>query len=193
MKNYQKEALQLAKNSILEEFWKASLDNYYPKNKELLEKKACFVTLKKAGDERLSLRWCIGSLVPTRELYLDIIDNAKNAAFNDPRFSPLTYEEVNDLFVEISILQIPYEVKFNSIEELLYKLQEEKPWLIIKLFWRQATFLPSVWEEIKDSEQFLIHLILKAWLNIEDFVQNFKEAQIFFYTTEEFWEKWKNI
>ena len=52
MKNYQKEALQLAKKSILENFWKASLDDYYPKNEELLEKKACFVTLKKADNKR---------------------------------------------------------------------------------------------------------------------------------------------
>jgi AMMECR1 domain-containing protein len=52
MKDYQREALKLAKNSILEEFQKADLNNYYPETGELLEEKACFVTLKKGDTNR---------------------------------------------------------------------------------------------------------------------------------------------
>jgi len=53
LKPYQKEALQLAKRSILEEFGLDSLQNYKVKSKELLEKKASFVTLKTLPDYQL--------------------------------------------------------------------------------------------------------------------------------------------
>ena len=194
MQNWQKEALSLAKSSILEEFWKASLENYYPKNPELLRPGAAFVTLKKDdGTEHWSLRWCIGSLVATRPLWEDIKINAKNAAFSDPRFPPLQEDEIKNLIVEISVLTPPEEKQFNSIEELLQYLSENKPGLIIQLWYKQATFLPSVWEELPDAEQFLVHLIYKAWLTPEEFVQNFNNVKIFTYWSIEFKDKWENI
>ena len=193
MENWKKEALSLAKKSILEKFWKIDLNGYYPENKELLEKWACFVTLKKRNSNTWNLRWCIWSIIAYRKLYEDIIDNAKNSAFKDPRFLPLSFGETKDLIVEISVLTKPKEKNFENIEDLLSFLERNKPWLIIKLFWRQATFLPSVWEEIQDAEQFLIHLIYKAWLSPEEFVQNFAQAEIFIYTSIEFKDFWENI
>ena len=194
MQNWQLEALSLAKTSILEKFWKADLSNYIPKNSELLKSWAAFVTLKKNDwTEHGTLRWCIGSLIATRPLYEDIIINAKNAAFSDPRFPPLKEEEVQDLIVEISVLTEPVERKFNSIEELLEYLAKNKPGLIIQLWYKQATFLPSVWEELPDPDQFLLHLIYKAGLQPEEFVGNFDQVKIFVYDTIEFKDYWKKI
>ena len=195
MENWKKEALSLAKTSILEEFQMADLSRYYPQNKELLEKWACFVTLKRKNPIKKTwdLRWCIWSIIAYRELYKDIIENAKNAAFKDPRFLPLTFEETKDLIVEISVLTEPEEKNFENIQDLILFLEKNKPGLIIKLFWRQATFLPSVWEEIENAEQFLIHLIYKAWLSPEEFVQNFSQAEIFIYSSIEFKDFWENI
>ena len=194
MEAWQKEALSLAKTSILEEFWKASLAWYFPKNERLKEPGAAFVTLKKDdGSEHGSLRWCIGSLIAVRPLYEDIIINAKNAAFSDPRFSPLQEDETENLIIEISVLTQPQEVKFKSVEELLSYLNEKKPWLIIQLWIKQATFLPSVWEELPDPDQFLLHLIYKAWLTLEEFISNFDKFKIFVYGSIEFKDKWTNI
>jgi len=194
MEVWKKESLLLAKQSILEDFWKADLNWYYPENKELLEKRACFVTLKKLdGTEHWSLRGCIGSLIATRPLYEDIIVNAKNAAFSDPRFPPLTYEETNNLLVEISVLTEPQPLYVNSIEDLLEYLKQKHPGLIIKLWYNQATFLPSVWEELPDEEQFLVHLIYKAGLTPEEFIKNFDKVEIFVYYTIEFKDKWDVI
>jgi len=193
MESWQKESLSLAKTSILEEFWKASLNGYYPQNKELLETKASFVTLKKRDISRNSLRWCIWSIMAYRSLYKDIIENAKSAAFRDPRFTPLIYEEVAELLIEISVLTTPEEKSFSNIEELLVFLRPNKPGLIINLDWYSATFLPSVWEEIENEEQFLIHLIYKAWLTPEYFVQNFDKVKIEVYYTIEFSDIWENI
>jgi len=194
MQNWQKETLSLAKSAILEEFGKVSLENYYPKNSELLQPGAAFVTLKKEDStEHGSLRWCIGSLVATRPLREDIKINAKNAAFSDPRFPPLQENEIKNLIVEISVLTPPEEKQFNNIEELLQYLVENKPGLIIQLWYKQATFLPSVWEELPDVEQFLVHLIYKAWLTSEEFVQNFQDVKIFTYESIEFKDSWENI
>ena len=194
METWQREALSLAKTSILEEFWKANLDWYFPKNERLKELGAAFVTLKKDdGTEHWSLRGCIGSLVAVRPLYEDIIINAKNAAFSDPRFPPLQENETENLIIEISVLTQPQEVEFKNIEELLSYLNEKKSWLIIQLWIKQATFLPSVWEELPNPDQFLLHLIYKAWLTPEEFVSNFDKVKIFVYSSIEFKDKWKNI
>lgn len=192
MKNYQIEALQIAKKSILEEFWKYSLKWYKILNKELLEKKACFVTLKSFQKD---LRWCIWNIFPVWNLYNSIISNAKNSAFSDPRFSPLTFEELenNDIFVEITILWEIQEKYFLSIQELLKFLKENKPWLIIQLWFREATFLPSVWHEIKSEEDFLTHLIYKAWIEIDEFINNFSKVKISIYSWEEFGNKISEI
>ncbi len=201
MKNYQKEALKVAKKSILEQFWERSifehfweklLKKYHIENKELLEKKACFVTLKSFWED---LRWCIWNIFPVWSLYDSIASNAKNSAFNDPRFSLLTKDELqnNDLFIEITILSKIQEKKFLSLKELLQFLKENKPWLMIELDNKQATFLPSVWHEIKSEEAFLTYLIYKAWIDIDKFIRNFSKVKTSFYTWEEFWEYFNEI
>jgi AmmeMemoRadiSam system protein A len=194
MEAWKKEALMLAKTSILEGFWKTNLSWYVPENEELKKLWAAFVTFKKDdGTEHGSLRGCIGSLIATRPLYEDIIINAKNAAFSDHRFLPLQEEETNNLIVEISVLTKPLERNFNNIEELLSYLKQNKPGLIIQLWAYQATFLPSVWAELQDEEQFLVHLIYKAWLTPEQFVTDFDQVKIFIYESIEFKDKWENI
>ncbi|MFA5916902.1 MAG: AmmeMemoRadiSam system protein A [Candidatus Gracilibacteria bacterium] len=192
MKNYQKEALEIAKKSILEYFGEDLLKKYSIQNKELLEKKACFVTLKSFGKD---LRGCIGNIFPVGSLYDSILSNAKSSAFHDPRFSPLTKDELenNDLFIEITILSEIQEKQFSNIKELLQFLRDNKPGLIIELDNREATFLPSVWHEIKSEEDFLTHLIYKAGIDINKFISNFSKVKTSFYTGEEFGEYFKDI
>lgn len=59
-----------------------------------------FVTLKIHGD----LRGCIGSLVGKGPLYGTVWNMARAAAFEDPRFQPLTLREVDDLELEVSVM-----------------------------------------------------------------------------------------
>jgi len=66
-------------------------------------------------------------------LYEDIIINAKNAAFSDPRFEPLRFDELEDLYLETTILSPLKMVKFETIEQLLQFLAENRPGLFIKL------------------------------------------------------------
>lgn len=59
-----------------------------------------FVTLKRDGE----LRGCIGHIVGREPLYKGVMDNARNAAFHDPRFSALDASELSKVDIEISVL-----------------------------------------------------------------------------------------
>ena len=95
MNTFQSTCLQLAKASILEEFGLGDTKTIKLDDKQFSQKRACFVTLKMDGQ----LRGCIGTIIPHTKLVNDIITNAKNAAFQDPRFNSLTMYEIenNDL------------------------------------------------------------------------------------------------
>jgi len=68
----------------------------------LQDRAALFVTLLTPDGE---LRGCIGSLEPTTEnLVTETIDRAIAAATGDPRFAPVTLDEVRGLTIEVSIL-----------------------------------------------------------------------------------------
>ncbi|WP_027184330.1 AmmeMemoRadiSam system protein A [Desulfovibrio inopinatus] len=71
-----------------------------PVSDKLQEKFGAFVTLKREG----RLRGCIGHLVGDEPLYATVFEMARQAAFGDPRFPPLSAAEFDDLNIEISIL-----------------------------------------------------------------------------------------
>ena len=66
----------------------------------LREVRAAFTTLFRGGQ----LRGCVGFAVPTYPLYRTIAETAVSAAFLDPRFPPVTTEDVHQLRIEISVL-----------------------------------------------------------------------------------------
>ncbi|HUU39314.1 MAG TPA: AmmeMemoRadiSam system protein A [Desulfatiglandales bacterium] len=111
-----------------------------------------------------NLRGCIGHIIPRETLIEGIMENAVNAAFRDPRFSPLTKEEFEKIEIEVSVLTRPKELSYADAEDLLKKLRQEVDGVIIKKGFHEATFLPQVWEQLPDKEEFLMHLCLKAGL-----------------------------
>lgn len=175
--------IELARASIEETFGhpfpyeKAALTAKFP---ELKEKRATFVTLKVDGKE---LRGCIGSIVPHTALYDDIIANAKSAAFHDPRFAPLTEAEYRRCSVEVSLLSVPQNLPYSDKEDLRAKIRPGIDGVILQLDGRSATFLPQVWEELPDFDQFFAHLGLKAGIgaNVLDY-----HPEIFTYQAEHF-------
>ena len=115
---------------------------------------ASFVTLKLNGE----LRGCIGSVYPTKPLILDIIDNAKNAAFQDPRFEPLTIEELEGLEISVSILSAIERIDFKDERDLLSKIHPHGVILV------EREKRAVVWEQLPDKEIFLNSLKEKAGL-----------------------------
>ena len=85
---------------------------------EVREVHAAFVTLTMDG----ALRGCIGHIEAIQPLYLDIIENACNAALRDPRFSPVNKAEFENIVVEVSVMR-PFEpFDYASCDALIEKL-----------------------------------------------------------------------
>jgi AmmeMemoRadiSam system protein A len=124
------------------------------------ERRGTFVTLTIRG----RLRGCIGHIVPQEPLIEGVRVNAINAAFKDPRFSPLGLDEWKNVKIEVSILTEPNPLKYENADDLLKKIRPEIDGIILKKGFRQATFLPQVWEQLPNKEDFLKHLCLKAGL-----------------------------
>ena len=124
------------------------------------ERRGTFVTLTIRGN----LRGCIGHIIPQETLMEGIRINAINAAFRDPRFQPLGKGEWKEVKIEISILTDPRPISYEGAEDLLKKLRPGIDGVIIKKGYHQATFLPQVWEQLPQKEEFLTHLCLKAGL-----------------------------
>jgi hypothetical protein len=122
--------------------------------------RATFVTLK-IGVE---LRGCIGTLEARRTLVEDVAWNAHAAAFDDPRFPPLTRAEFERVDVHLSLLSLPDPLSFSSEQDLLAQIRPYIDGLVLEEGRRRSTFLPAVWEQLPDAAEFLRHLKRKAGL-----------------------------
>ena len=121
---------------------------------ELQAIRASFVTLNRKG----LLRGCIGHLEAAIPLVEDVAENAFAAAFRDPRFPPLSLSERADLEIHISVLTPPEPLAFCSEADLLLKIRPGIDGLILQDGQAKGTFLPSVWDSLPKSEDFLRHL-----------------------------------
>jgi AmmeMemoRadiSam system protein A len=127
---------------------------------ELLKNSATFVTLTQNGQ----LRGCIGSLQAYRPLLDDIRENACNAAFRDPRFKPLSADELPITHVEVSLLTPAETMQFSSEADALAQLRPNIDGIIFSAGNRRSTFLPQVWEQLPKPADFMAHLKQKAGL-----------------------------
>jgi AmmeMemoRadiSam system protein A len=128
---------------------------------QLLEPRACFVTLRKAG----RLRGCIGNIFPKSPLVEAVISNTVAAATRDSRFAPMDGSEEPFIEVELSILSYPVPVEFATEEELLHKLRPGVDGVVLRIGNANSTFLPKVWEQLPDPREFLGQLSRKAGLD----------------------------
>ena len=126
----------------------------------LNQHRGTFVTLKKGG----RLRGCIGSLVGRQPLVEGVRRNALNAAFHDPRFNALDVGELDRISLEVSVLTEPRPLEYGDGDDLIAKLSPRVDGVTIRKDFCGATFLPQVWDQLPEAEEFLSHLCLKAGL-----------------------------
>jgi len=169
--------LKLARNTIIRKKVKDSItgEEINSLSDVLKQKRGCFVTLNKHGE----LRGCIGYILPIQPLYQAVIDNAFNAAFSDPRFNPVAKDEIDDLHIEISVLTVPEKLDYKDKDDLLKKLMPDVDGVIIKLGFRNSTFLPQVWEQLPSKEEFLSHLCMKAGLSFDEWQKGRIEVETY--------------
>jgi len=161
-KKDQEQLLKLARSAIRSKLIAGEkIDRPKTPSPLLKENRGCFVTLH---DDSGNLRGCIGNLEPVRPLMEGIEENAKNAAFDDPRFSSLTREELEKVGIEVSVLTVPRTLDYDGPGDLLKKLRPGVHGVILSKGMRRATYLPQVWDQIPSKEMFLISLCKKAGL-----------------------------
>jgi AmmeMemoRadiSam system protein A len=117
-----------------------------------------FVTLLVGGE----LNGCIGSIEGTEPLAHAVARHAWNAAFRDPRLPALRPEDWDRLTIEISVLSPLTPMPAHSRAELLAALRPGIDGLVIVGGGRQAVFLPVVWEQLPNPDDFLDYLQRKA-------------------------------
>jgi AmmeMemoRadiSam system protein A len=126
----------------------------------LQEQGASFVTLTQQGE----LRGCIGSLEPHRSLGEDVRANAVAAALHDPRFTPLTLQELSRTRIEVSLLSGATDMRFESEQHALAQLRPGVDGVVLQYGRARGTFLPQVWESLPQPAEFLAQLKRKAGL-----------------------------
>jgi AmmeMemoRadiSam system protein A len=126
----------------------------------LKEHGACFITVRR--DDKL--RGCIGTLRPHRALAEDVRANAVAAAFRDPRFAPLNADELASISLEISLLSPLETMAFAGEPDALAQLRAGTDGVVFEYGHHSSTFLPQVWDDIREPAEFLAHLKYKAGL-----------------------------
>ncbi len=145
--------LQLAHQSIESALQNLELD-LTPPNEHLAEPRGAFTTLHRNG----KLRGCIGYVFSSQSLYCTVAETARSAAFDDPRFEPVTLPEADDLKVEISVLSSLRPITPNEVVV-------GKHGLVAMQGSRRGLLLPQVPLEWGwDREAFLAQTCMKAGL-----------------------------
>jgi len=150
----------------------------------LREHGASFVTLNRKSDGQL--RGCIGALEAYQPLVQDVQYHAVAAALEDYRFPPVTTNEIQNLIIEISRLSAPVNLKYDNPLDLPGLLRPGADGVILRDGFKKATFLPQVWEQLPDPEEFLAHLCRKMGDRPDRWKMKLLDVSI--YQVEEFHE-----
>ena len=139
---------QIAYNSIKDSLNGKPISYLSPLTSHLYSKCGAFVSLHKNG----RLRGCIGHFGEDTPLHEIVAEMARAAAFEDPRFSPLRREELDDVDIEISVLT-PMR-RIQSLDEF----ELHRHGIYIRKGYRSGTFLPQVADEVNwTKEEFVGH------------------------------------
>jgi uncharacterized protein (TIGR00296 family) len=132
--------------------------------KGLKEKRGVFVTLTTHPEKRL--RGCIGLPEPVKPLVEAVIDAAISSATKDPRFYPVSIQELSQITIEVTVLTRPKLIAVKSPEERLDLIELGRHGLIIEKGLSRGLLLPQVpVEQGWSIEEFMEGLCMKAGLS----------------------------
>ncbi len=119
-------------------------------DKEMTGKAGVFVSLKKQGE----LRGCIGTFAPTKNTVAEeIIANAVSAGTQDPRFHPVTLNELPEITISVDILNEPERV--DSLEVL----DPQRYGVIVRRGRRSGLLLPML--EGVDTPEYQVSIAMQ--------------------------------
>jgi AmmeMemoRadiSam system protein A len=147
--------LRMARETLEQYLTNGTIPHYSIDKPALQQANGAFVTLKNKGQ----LRGCIGHMRGSQEIYRTVQEMAIAAATEDPRFQPVSEEEMEEIEIEISVL-FPMEY-VHSVDEI----EVGRDGLYITLGPYSGVLLPQVAaEQGWDREEFLCHVCRKAGL-----------------------------
>ena len=131
----------------------------------LREPMGVFVTINSVRQGRRTLRGCIGFPYPTYPLARAVIEAAVDSATRDPRFPPLSIDELSHVVFEVSVLTKPELIRVSSPREYPSRVRIGVDGLIIERGFSKGLLLPQVPVEWGwDSAEFLCQCCMKAGL-----------------------------
>ncbi len=146
-----------------------------------------FISLKNQS----GLRGCIGHPLSDKKLFEALEDAAIAAATQDPRFSPVKFNELNSIKFEVTILTPPTKIEVKEPKEYLSYIKIGRDGLIVKSGYSSGLLLPQVPIEYGWNEQeFLEYTCEKAGLPKEIWETN--EIEIYKFEGIVFKEKEPN-
>ena len=133
---------------------------------KLMERCGVFVTINSFHQGKKGLRGCIGFPYPTAPLTRAVIESAINSATKDPRFPPVSLDELDHLVFEVSVLTPPQLVEVQKPADYPSKIKVGQDGLIVERGPYKGLLLPQVpiewnWKE----EEFLCQCCMKAGLS----------------------------
>jgi len=132
---------------------------------KLMEKAGVFVTLNSHHNGKKRLRGCIGLPYPTTPLAKAVIEAALSAATQDPRFPPVTPQELDHITFEVSVLTPPERVIAEKPTDYPSKIKVGRDGLIVEKSYCKGLLLPQVPVEWNwNEEEFLCQTSMKAGL-----------------------------
>ncbi|MFO7966745.1 MAG: TIGR00296 family protein [Archaeoglobaceae archaeon] len=147
------------------------------------EERGVFVTLNKGQ----MLRGCIGYPYPIKRLDEAIIESAITAATGDPRFPPVTSEELPDITVEVTVLSPPEKIDVDRYELPKY-VKIGRHGLIVKSGYYSGLLLPQVAVEHNfEPQEFLSQTCIKANMSPDSWAKD--DVEIYTFEGQIFEEK----
>ena len=177
--------VKLARN-VIETFLEDNIKTKSPRDapKDLLNESGVFVTLHSLNENRgPSLRGCIGRIESRHgTLIQSTIDSAIDAAFHDPRFSPVQKSEMPMITVEVTILTIPQKIEVEEPQDYFEIIEIGRHGLIAQRGpYQRGLLLPQVPVEQKwNIGQYLSFVCQKAgltpnaWMDLKTSILSFE-------------------
>src|SRR5215216_1207246 len=157
-----KQLVKLARKAV-QKYLGESVDINIDSLERFSQKAGVFVTLISVRSKEEQLRGCIGFPLAEKTLYQSVIEAAIAAATQDPRFEPISKEDIENIIFEVSVLSPPEKIEVQNPKDYKNHIKIGRDGLILKCKYGSGLLLPQVPVELNwDIDEYLANICYKA-------------------------------